>query len=136
YNNIMSYPNPKQETPLPPYPPQQQYNQTPQMSTITPQAVPGQQSYPPQAYQQGQVPLQAPYQGQHYAPPVQVHQRNEAMIAQYQQEIADNEIGCTEILWLVCCGVFGLICCLPKYNAQQRAKTNLKIELAKAPGQP
>ncbi|KAF9175396.1 hypothetical protein BGX21_005528 [Mortierella sp. AD011] len=141
----------KQDASLPPYS-QQPYQQTPQMSSITPQrqayppqpilqqpipqAVPP-QAIPPQAYQQGQQPLnRPPYQGQQYVPPAQLNQRNEALIAQYRQEIADNEIGCAEIWWFLCCGVFGFICCLPKYNAQQRAKTNLKIELAKAPGQP
>ncbi|KAF9105638.1 hypothetical protein BGX27_009538 [Mortierella sp. AM989] len=126
----MSHNNtPKQETSLPPYPAQQPMAGTPQMSAVNPQG----QAYPPQAYQQGHPIQQAPYQGQQYAPPIQVHQRNEALIAQYQKEISDNEIGCTEVLWLVCCGVFGLICCMPKYNAQQRAKTNLQVELAKAP---
>ncbi|KAF9347954.1 hypothetical protein BGX26_000583 [Mortierella sp. AD094] len=146
----------KDDNSLPPYsaPAEEPYQQTPQMSSVTPQVAPPQaqvypppqaqvypppqsQVYPPPPCQQGQQPFhQPPYQGQQYVPPVQVNQRNEALIARYRQEISENEIGCPEICWFLCCGFFGLICCLPKYHAQQRAKTNLKIELAKAPGQP
>jgi len=49
--------------------------------------------------------------------PVMVYQHNNALIAQYQKEIAQNELDCSDIAWFICCGPLALICCLPKYNA-------------------
>ncbi|KAG0044813.1 hypothetical protein BGZ83_009919 [Gryganskiella cystojenkinii] len=89
-------------------------------------------SKPEQPAAHYQVPAPAPvYQHQYgqQAPPVYI--RNDALIAQYQKEIADNELGCEDIFWFICCGPLALICCLPKYNNQQRAKTALAVELAK-----
>ncbi|KAK3831240.1 MAG: hypothetical protein JOS17DRAFT_136988 [Linnemannia elongata] len=57
--------------------------------------------------------------------------RNPALVQQYENTIRENEIGGVEICWFLCCGFFGLICCLPKYNAAQEAKTKLQMELAK-----
>ncbi|KAG0379588.1 hypothetical protein BGX24_012545 [Mortierella sp. AD032] len=67
----------------------------------------------------------------HPPPMVSGNQRNQALINEYQNTIRDNEIGGVEICWFLCCGFFGLICCLPKYNASQEAKTKLQVELAK-----
>ncbi|KAF9296149.1 hypothetical protein BGZ88_000611 [Linnemannia elongata] len=67
-------------------------------------------------------------------PPPMVYpgdRRNPALVQQYEKDIRENEIGGVEICWFLCCGFFGLICCLPKYNAGQEAKTKLQIELAK-----
>ncbi|GJJ69996.1 hypothetical protein EMPS_02345 [Entomortierella parvispora] len=106
--------------PSPAYNQQQPYGQQP----------PQQQQQQPYIQQHHQYVQQQQY-GQQQQPPVMVYRRNEALIAQYQREIAENEIGCSDIAWFICCGPFALICCLPKYNAQQRAQTNLNIELAK-----
>ncbi|KAF9425194.1 hypothetical protein BGZ76_003384 [Entomortierella beljakovae] len=134
---------------LPPYSPTpgqqgpQQVYAAPQVQQVYAAPPQQQQAFaqqPPQVYaaapipgQQQQYYVQQPQaQGQPYVPPVHIQQRNNALIEQYQKEIEDNQIGCVEICWFVCCGFFGLICCLPKYNAQQRARANLDIELAKA----
>jgi len=101
------------------------YNQQQQYYVQQPQQ---QQPYIQQHHQHHQQQQQY---GQQQQPPVMVYQRNNALIAQYQREIAENELDCSDICWFICCGPFALICCLPKYNAQQRAKTNLNIELAK-----
>ncbi|GJJ77773.1 hypothetical protein EMPS_10132 [Entomortierella parvispora] len=107
----------------------QQYNQQ------YPPPMNQQQTSPQHQYyqQQPQAPngQQPQYNQQPQQPTVMTYQRNDALIAQYQKEIQDNQIGCSDIAWFICCGPFALICCLPKYNAQQRAQTNLSIELAK-----
>ncbi|KAF9135897.1 hypothetical protein BGW39_010712 [Mortierella sp. 14UC] len=74
----------------------------------------------------GQQPMMHP-------PPMVIpgDRRNQALINEYQNTIRENEIGGVEICWFLCCGFFGLICCLPKYNASQEAKTKLQVELAK-----
>ncbi|KAI1319594.1 hypothetical protein EDD11_003587 [Mortierella claussenii] len=90
-----------------------------------------QQQVPPQAYSPGQQPHHAQGQYPQHSPPVMVYARNDALIAQYQKEIADNQLGCSDVFWFLCCGPFALICCLPKYNKQQAAQTALAVELAK-----
>ncbi|KAF9081737.1 hypothetical protein BGX23_000516 [Mortierella sp. AD031] len=109
--------------------------------------------YPPAAAQMPQQPVQAASgqqvvydaQGNAYMamaapggpmmhPPPMVlpgNRRDQAAINQYQNTIRDNELGCSDICWFLCCGPFALICCLPKYNASQDARTKLQIELAK-----
>ncbi|KAF9933618.1 hypothetical protein FBU30_005057 [Linnemannia zychae] len=134
-----SYPSP-QPAAVAAYPPPQQ---------PVPTAAPGQQivydangnaymaMVSPGATAPGAPPTGTPYiqNGQPMMhPPPMFHQgerRNQALIQQYQQTIQDNEIGCSDIFWFICCGPFALICCLPKYNASQDAKTKLQIELAK-----
>ncbi|KAF9967356.1 hypothetical protein BGZ73_000571 [Actinomortierella ambigua] len=63
--------------------------------------------------------------------PVHVVRRDNAAIEQYQREIKENEIGCSDICWFLFCGPFALICCLPKYNRQQEMRRKIDIELAK-----
>ncbi|KAF9418943.1 hypothetical protein BGZ94_009559 [Podila epigama] len=82
----------------------------------------------PHYIQQQQLPPGTVYQ---QPPPNVMYTRNNALIAQYQKEIEDNNLDLSDACWFICCGPFALICCLPKYNAQQRAKANLAIELSK-----
>jgi hypothetical protein len=79
----------------------------------------------------GSVPGAPGQQPMMHPPPMTSDRRNQALINEYQNTIRENEIGCVEICWFLCCGFFGLICCLPKYNASNEAKTKLQIELAK-----
>ncbi|KAF9969170.1 hypothetical protein BGZ73_008599 [Actinomortierella ambigua] len=103
------------------------------------QAYPGQPGYPPHGAPVppgAQMPATAQYA---YPPgaqppngaPVYVVRRDYAAIERYQQEIKENEIGCSDIFWFICCGPFALICCLPKYNRQQELRRQIDIELAK-----
>ncbi|KAG0281966.1 hypothetical protein BGZ95_000031 [Linnemannia exigua] len=125
------HPTPAPNTPAPSYsyPPQAQMPQQPMVA-----AAPGQQVvYDAQG--NAFIAMAAPgQQGQpmmHPPPMIAGGRRNQALINQYQNTIRDNEIGGIEICWFLCCGFFGLICCLPKYNASQEAKTKLQVELAK-----
>ncbi|KAF9321124.1 hypothetical protein BG006_002670 [Podila minutissima] len=52
-----------------------------------PASSPDQQQIPAPTYQ--------PQYGQQ-PPPVMVYQRNDALIAQYQKEITDNQLGCSD----------------------------------------
>ncbi|KAG0298543.1 hypothetical protein BGZ96_010589 [Linnemannia gamsii] len=88
---------------------------------MAPTGIPGGAQYP----QQGQPMMHPPPMNQ------SGNHRNPALVQQYENTIRENEIGGVEICWFLCCGFFGLICCLPKYNASQEAKTKLQIELAK-----
>ncbi|KAG0328507.1 hypothetical protein BG000_000465 [Podila horticola] len=111
-------PQQQQQMPPQPYPTGQQ---------MPPQPYPPGQKMPPQPYPQGQY---QPQYAQH-PPPNMAYQRNEALIAQYQKEIAENQVDWSDVLWFVCLGPFALICCIPKYNRQHMAQTNLALELAK-----
>ncbi|KAF9164265.1 hypothetical protein DFQ27_008296 [Actinomortierella ambigua] len=119
-----------------PAPPQYPESNIPMQMAAPPQAYPG---YPPNG---GQPPAHAP--GAYQMPgaaqygaqppqgaPVYVVRRDHAAIEKYQQEIKENEIGCSDIFWFICCGPFALICCLPKYNRQQELRRQIDIELAK-----
>ncbi|EPB82425.1 hypothetical protein HMPREF1544_10812, partial [Mucor circinelloides 1006PhL] len=50
-----------------------------------------------------------------------VQYRDEALIKQLEAEIEENECGASDCLWFFCCGVFGLICIIPKYNKRKFA---------------
>ncbi|KAL7320031.1 hypothetical protein PS15m_003102 [Mucor circinelloides] len=60
-----------------------------------------------------------------------VQYRDEALIKQLEAEIEENECGASDCLWFFCCGVFGLICIIPKYNKRKFANDRLILELSK-----
>lgn len=57
--------------------------------------------------------------------------RDEKLVAELEKEIQDNECGIDDLFWCCCCGVFGLICIVPKYNKRKLANDRLIIELQK-----
>ncbi|KAG2199059.1 hypothetical protein INT46_011054 [Mucor plumbeus] len=57
--------------------------------------------------------------------------RDEALIKQLEAEIEENECGASDCLWFFCCGIFGLVCIIPKYNKRKFANDRLILELSK-----
>jgi hypothetical protein len=57
--------------------------------------------------------------------------RDERLCRELEAEIEQNECGPADALWCLCCGVFGLICIVPKYNKRKFANDRLLAELAK-----
>lgn len=61
--------------------------------------------------------------------------RDERLIRKLEQDMEENECGASDCLWLFCCGVFGLVCVVPKYNKRKFTSELLLNELKK-PEQP
>ncbi|GAA5798843.1 hypothetical protein HPULCUR_004249 [Helicostylum pulchrum] len=57
--------------------------------------------------------------------------RNEKLIKELEKEVEENECGVSDCCWCFCCGIFGLVCIVPKYNARKLANDRLLLELAK-----
>lgn len=57
--------------------------------------------------------------------------RNEKLIKELEKEVEENECGISDCCWCFCCGIFGLVCIIPKYNQRKLANDRLLLELAK-----
>jgi hypothetical protein len=57
--------------------------------------------------------------------------RNEKLIRELERDLEENECGASDCLWLFCCGIFGLVCVIPKYNKRKFANDRLLDEMKK-----
>ncbi|KAG0056818.1 hypothetical protein BGZ89_002000 [Linnemannia elongata] len=83
---------------------------------------------------QQQIPAPVPAYQQQYGQqpqPAMVYQCSDDRIAQYQKEIDENQISCTDFaLFFICCPV-GFMRIISKRNRLEKAMIGLAVELAK-----